>query len=139
MRDALDLLHVDRIDHGIRAIDDPELVRRLADEAVTLNVCLSSNLVHLYPDRSAHPFPALHAAGVPLTVNTDDPGYLGIDLTGEFEAVADLMRWGLDELAGVSHRAVDAAFCGDDQKASLHRTIDHAPTSPSSERSAVGP
>ena len=39
----------------------PELVRRLADEAVTLNVCLSSNLVHLYPDRSAHPFPALHA------------------------------------------------------------------------------
>ena len=86
--------------------------------AVTLNVCLSSNLVHLYPDRSAHPFPALHAAGVPLTVNTDDPGYLGIDLTGEFEAVADLMRWGLDDLAGVSHRAVDAAFCSDEQRTS---------------------
>ena len=53
VRDALDLLCVDRIDHGVRAIDDPELVRRLADESVTLNVCLSSNLVHLYPDRAA--------------------------------------------------------------------------------------
>jgi adenosine deaminase len=124
VRDALELLHVHRIDHGVRAVDDPTLMRRLAEERIALNVCLSSNLVHLYPDAAAHPFPALHAAGVPLTVNTDDPGYLGIDLTGEFTKVAELMSWGLPELAAVSHRAVDASFGPPTRGAELHRTID---------------
>lgn len=111
VRDALDLLHVDRIDHGIRAIDDPALVRRLADEDVALNVCLSSNLVHLYPDLAAHPFRALADAGVPITLNTDDPGYLGIDLTGEFRKAADTAGWGLAELAATTRTAIGAAFC----------------------------
>jgi adenosine deaminase len=127
VRDAVELLGVDRIDHGVRAVDDPELVRGLARAGITLNVCLSSNLVHLYPDAAAHPFPALHAAGVPLTINTDDPGYLGIDLTGEFVKVAELMEWGLADLAAVSHRAVDAAFCPPAAKAALHAMIDAYP------------
>ena len=55
VRDALDLLGVQRIDHGVRAIEDPALVRRLAAEAITLNVCVSSNLVHLFPDLEHHP------------------------------------------------------------------------------------
>lgn len=124
VRDALDLLGVSRIDHGIRAIDDPALTARLAAEGVTLNVCLSSNLVHLYPDLASHPIAALHAAGVPITINTDDPGYLGIDLTGEFIKAASLMQWGREDIAAVTHRAIDAAFCPPPTRQRLHAAVD---------------
>jgi adenosine deaminase len=124
VRDALDLLHVDRIDHGVRAIDDPEIVQRLVDDNVTLNVCISSNLVHLYPDVSSHPFLALHHAGVPVTLNTDDPGYVGVDLTGEFTRAAGAAGWGLADLAGVTRRAIDAAFCPPATAARLHAAVD---------------
>jgi adenosine deaminase len=124
VRDALDLLRVDRIDHGIRAVDDPELVARLAREHVTLNVCLSSNLVHLYPDIASHPFRDLHAAGVPLTINTDDPGYVGVDLADEFVKIAGLMGWGLADLAAVTRRAIEATFSPPATKQALHRRLD---------------
>jgi adenosine deaminase len=124
VRDALDLLHVDRIDHGVRAIDDPAIVQRLVDEQITLNVCISSNLVHLYPDLASHPFLALHRAGVPVTLNTDDPGYVGVDLTGEFLKAAGAAGWGLAELSGVTRRAIDAAFCSPATAARLHAAVD---------------
>lgn len=124
VRDALDLLHVDRLDHGIRAVDDPALVARLAREQVPLNVCLSSNLVHLYADAASHPFRDLHAAGVPLTINTDDPGYIGVDLADEFVSIAALMGWGLSELAGVTRRAIDASFAPPATKLALHGRLD---------------
>jgi adenosine deaminase len=124
VRDALDLLHVDRIDHGVRVIDDPQIVQRLVDDDITLNVCISSNLVHLYPDLSSHPFLALHRAGVPVTLNTDDPGYVGVDLTGEFIKAATAAGWGLAELAGVTRRAIDAAFCPPATAARLRAAVD---------------
>lgn len=124
VRDALDLLHVDRIDHGVRAIDDPEVVQRLVDDDVTLNICLTSNLMRLYPDLVSHPFLALHRAGVPVTLNTDDPGYVGVDLTGEFLKAATAAGWGLAELADVTRRAIDAAFCPPTTAARLHAAVD---------------
>lgn len=123
VRDALDLLHVDRIDHGVRAVDDPDLVRRLVDQDVALNVCVSSNLVHLYPDLASHPIAALLAAGVPITLNTDDPGYLGIDLTGELAKVSAALGWDLDDAAAVTRRAIDAAFCPPATKHRLHALL----------------
>jgi adenosine deaminase len=124
VRDALDLLDVDRIDHGVRAVEDPDLVRRLADEGVTLNVCLSSNLVTLYASLADHPIPRLMAAGVPVTVNTDDPGYLGCSLVGEFAAASDLLGWSLADAAAATRRAIDAAFCGPEKAAALHARVD---------------
>jgi adenosine deaminase len=124
VRDALDLLQVDRIDHGVRAIDDPAVVQRLAADDITLNVCLSSNLMRLYPDLVSHPFLALHQAGVPVTLNTDDPGYLGIDLTGEFVKAASTAGWGLAELAALTRRAIDAAFCPPATAARLRAAVD---------------
>jgi adenosine deaminase len=124
VRDALDLLHVDRIDHGVRAIDDPEIVARLAAEQIALNVCISSNLVHLYPDLASHPFLALHDAGVAVTLNTDDPGYVGIDLTGEFLTAAGAAGWGIDDLADVTRRAIAAAFCPPETAERLHARLD---------------
>jgi adenosine deaminase len=89
-----------------------------------LNVCLSSNLVHLYADAESHPFRDLHAAGVPLTINTDDPGYIGVDLADEFVKIAALMGWGLADLAGVTRRAIDATFATPATKLGLHRRLD---------------
>ncbi len=124
VRDALDLLHVDRIDHGVRAIEDPALVIRLAQIGTALNVCLSSNLIHLYPTEESHPFKRLHEAGVKMTINTDDPGYIGIDLTGECARVAELMGWDLAQLADVTRVAIEASFAPARTKARLHDAVD---------------
>lgn len=124
VRDALDLLHVERIDHGIRAVDDPALVAELVARAVPLNVCLTSNLVHLYPDLAHHPVAALIDAGVHVTINTDDPGYLGIDLTGEFTLAAEHLGWDTTDLARLTRSAIDAAFCDDSTRGRLHALVE---------------
>ncbi|MCW2888173.1 MAG: adenosine deaminase [Streptosporangiaceae bacterium] len=121
--DALDLLHVSRIDHGVRAAEDPELVRRLADERVTLNICLSSNLSLVYPALREHPIGLLHKAGVPVTINTDDPLMLGVTLAGEMDMAAEHLGWDISDLAAATHRAVDAAFCSAEEKNRLHAAV----------------
>jgi adenosine deaminase len=124
VRDALDLLGASRLDHGVRAVDEPELLKRLVDERITLNVCLSSNLVHLYGSLEEHPIAALIGAGVPVTINTDDPGYLGIDLAGEFEKAAEHLGWALEDAAAITRTAIDASFCTPEEAAALHRRLD---------------
>jgi adenosine deaminase len=122
--DALDLLHVDRIDHGVRAAEDPALVARLADAGVPLDVCLTSNLTILYSTFEEHPIGALLAAGVPITLNTDDPAYLGVDLTGEFALAATELGWSLADAAMRVRTAIDSAFCEPDCALALHRSLD---------------
>ena len=76
VRDAIDLLGAERIDHGIRVMEDPELVRRLADEQVPLTVCPISNvLLKAVPSIEEHPLPAMLEAGLLVSVNSDDPAY----------------------------------------------------------------
>jgi adenosine deaminase len=83
--DALDLFAARRIGHGIRAVESPELVERLAREKITLEVCLTSNLqTGNALSYAEHPFVRLRAAGVPVTINTDDPSVSGIDLAHEW-------------------------------------------------------
>ncbi len=124
VRDAIFQLCVDRIDHGTRAVDDADLVQILAGRKIALNVCPTSNLVHLYPDLASHPFPRLFAADVAMTINTDDPGYLDTELVDEFTKVAGLMNWGLPDLAAVTRIAIDASFAPASTKAVLHAAVD---------------
>ncbi|HEX7760190.1 MAG TPA: adenosine deaminase [Caulobacteraceae bacterium] len=87
--EALDLLHVDRIDHGNRALEDAALVTRLAAEAMTLTVCPLSNLkLCVVDDMAHHPLPAMLARGLKATVNSDDPAYFGGYLNANYRAVA---------------------------------------------------
>jgi adenosine deaminase len=91
-----------RIGHGIRAIDDPVLVRHLADRRIPLEICLSSNFATGAACPEDHPVRALFDAGVPVTLNTDDPALFGTTLAREFEIAAE--RYGfsgaeLDEVA----------------------------------------
>jgi len=121
IRGALDALGADRIRHGVRAVEDPELVRELADRGTVLDVCPISN-VRLGVVRSLeeHPLPQLVAAGIRCSISTDDPAIFDTDLTRDYGAAAEL---------GVSPRAayeagLAGALCDDETRARLQRIGD---------------
>jgi adenosine deaminase len=114
---ALDALGADRVQHGVRAIEDDGLVRRLADSAVCLDVCPTSNvLLSVVPDIASHPLPALLDAGVRCSLNADDPLLFGPNLLEEYELCRTEL--GLDDgaLAHVATCSIDASAAPDEQK-----------------------
>lgn len=107
VRGALDALRPDRVAHGVRAVEDPALVARLAHEGVCLDVCPSSNLtLGLYPSMAEHPLPALLAAGVPVTLNADDPLLFGPGLGDEYELVRRELTLDDDALAAIARTSI---------------------------------
>lgn len=124
VRDAIDLLGVERIGHGVRAAEAPELVAELAARRIALEVCPTSNLcLGVYPSMDEHPASELRAAGVPVTINTDDPAFFGVDLATELAGYA--VRCGDVEAALESLRnACEFAFCDAEQKARLRGEVD---------------
>jgi aminodeoxyfutalosine deaminase len=107
VREALDVLGADRVRHGIRAIEDPGLVRELADRGVVLDVCPISNVsTGAVASLSEHPLPALAAAGVRCSISTDDPAMFDTDLTREYEAARTL---GVDARAAYEAGVAGAA------------------------------
>jgi adenosine deaminase len=110
VRGALEL-PVSRIAHGVRAIEDPALVEELARRQVTLEVCPTSNVVlGVFPTYEAHPFPVLRAAGIPLTLGSDDPPYFGASVAGEYAIAHERFGLSEDELVGVTRTAIEASF-----------------------------
>ncbi len=103
VHEALDLLQIDRLDHGNRSLDDPALIRRLADEQMTLTVCPLSNLkLCVVGDMKEHPVDRMLAEGLRVTLNSDDPAYFGGYINDNFRAAAEgrgLTREQLVELA----------------------------------------
>jgi adenosine deaminase len=110
VRGALEL-PVSRIAHGVRAIEDPALVEELARRQVTLEVCPTSNVVlGVFPTYEEHPFPALRAAGIPLTLGSDDPPYFGASVAGEYAIAHERFGLSEDELVDVTRTAIEASF-----------------------------
>jgi adenosine deaminase len=108
---ALDLLGVERVDHGIRSVEDPALLRRLAADAVPLTVCPLSNVrLRCVPVMAEHPLPRLLEAGVRVTVNSDDPAYFGGYVADNYLALAGGLGLGLPVLEGLAEASLDAAF-----------------------------
>lgn len=90
--EALDLLHIDRLDHGNRALEDPLLTARLARSAMTLTVCpLSNHKLCVVDDLARHPIAAMLAKGLRPTINSDDPAYFGGYVAENYRAVASLL------------------------------------------------
>lgn len=88
---AINNLGVERIGHGIRAIEDQQLMKILAKKQIPLEVCVTANLqTKIYPCLKAHPLAALYQAGIPITVNTDDPTFFRTDLNTEFKLLEEL-------------------------------------------------
>jgi aminodeoxyfutalosine deaminase len=105
VRDALEI-GAERIGHGIRAAEDPELMRRLRDEQIPLEVCITSNVkTGATPSLKEHPVRVLFDAGVPITLNTDDPGVFESSLKQEFEIARTVFGFTSEELATVEEQA----------------------------------
>ncbi|MES2888433.1 MAG: adenosine deaminase [Pseudomonadota bacterium] len=118
VRSALDVLHAERIDHGVRSIEDPTLMARLAQEGIALTVCPLSNVkLCVFDSLANHNLPALLAAGLKVTVNSDDPayfgGYINDNFTSLFEALPAL---GPLEAHTLARNSLEASFIADDQR-----------------------
>jgi adenosine deaminase len=103
---VLDALGAQRIQHGVRSVQDPDLVRRLADEGVCLDVCPTSNVqLKVVDSLASHPLPALLDAGVMVSLNADDPLFFGSGVLAEYELARH--TFGLDD-ATLAHIAASS-------------------------------
>jgi adenosine deaminase len=117
---AIDVLGVERIDHGVHSVDDPEVVRRLAVEGIPLTMCPISNVALKVVDRiEDHPLPRLMESGVRVTVNSDDPAYFGGYVGDNYQAVADGLGFGPADLVALARNSIEASFLDDGRKGEL--------------------
>lgn len=121
IRVSLEVLGAERIDHGVRLADDPELLRRVVDAGIALTVCPLSNVLiaRIVPDVAHHPFGALHAAGVTVTINSDDPGMTATTIADDYEHVAAGFGYDLATMVGFAYASIDASWAPDDEKRAL--------------------
>jgi adenosine deaminase len=125
---ALDVLGVERIDHGLPVLDDPGLVRRMAGERIPLTVCPTSNIriANAFPRLEDHVLPRMRAAGLLATVNTDDPALIGLDLGTEYALVADAFGWDWPGMVALALDGVEACWLDDAGKAALRDRVTSA-------------
>ncbi|MGW2020200.1 adenosine deaminase [Streptomyces sp. NPDC001927] len=114
IREALDVLGVERVDHGLRCMEDAELVARLVRERVPLTLCPLSNVrLRAIDVLEDHPLPAMLAAGLVATVNSDDPAYFGGYVGDNFAAVRGALGLGREQLRVLARNSFEAAFLDD--------------------------
>jgi adenosine deaminase len=115
---ALDVLKVHRLDHGNRSMEDPALVARLVEEGMTLTVCPLSNLkLCVVDDMADHPIDAMLAAGLKVTINSDDPAYFGGYVNANYIAAADARGLGREQLVTLARNSFTGSFLSDAEKA----------------------
>jgi adenosine deaminase len=132
VRGALDALGARRIQHGVRAAEEPALVARLADEGITLDVCPRSNVqLGVYPGFDVHPLRRLLEAGVPLSLNADNPLFVGAGVLAEYELARDVFGLSDVALAHIARCSFRASGAPDalkaDALARIDRWLDEAP------------
>ena len=119
VRAALEL-PITRISHGVRAVEDPELVDELEARAIVLECAPTSNVVlGVYPSYEEHPLRRLRDAGVKVTLGSDDPPYFGSSIESEYQVCLERMGFSEDELREVTATAIKAAFCEDELRDAL--------------------
>ncbi len=117
---ALDDLGAVRIDHGVRCMEDPELVKRLREEQVPLTVCPLSNVrLHVFPSLEEHPVKRMLGEGLCVTVNSDDPAYFGGYAADNLLAVRDGLGFTREEFRQVAENSLKASFLGESEKKRL--------------------
>ena len=122
---ALDLLKVERIDHGVRCLEDPALTRRLADEKIALTVCPLSNIkLCVFGKMEQHNLLQLLDAGLVATVNSDDPAYFGGYMNDNFIATFEALPLGLSHAQRLARNSFSAAFLPAAQKQAFLDEVD---------------
>jgi len=119
------LLKVDRVDHGVRSIEDPALVARLADSRVALTVCPLSNIkLRVFDDMKQHTLKQLLAQGVAVTVNSDDPAYFGGYVNANYFATVDALDLSEREVYMILRNGFEASFVSPEEKQALIADLD---------------
>ncbi|GGY84137.1 adenosine deaminase [Streptomyces nitrosporeus] len=117
IREALDVLGVERVDHGLRCMEDPELVARLVADRVPLTLCPLSNVrLRAVGVLEEHPLPAMMDAGLLCTVNSDDPAYFGGYVGDTFHAVHEALGLDREQLRTLARNSFEAAFLDHDEE-----------------------
>lgn len=125
VRAVLADLGVERIGHGVRAIEDLALVDELAERGTVLEVCPGSNIaLGLYPGWRKHPIAELDRRGVRVTVSTDDPPFFHTTMAREFDMLHQAFEWDDGQFARLNRTALDAAFCDADTRARILKTLE---------------
>jgi adenine deaminase len=123
--EAIDVLQVQRIDHGNRAMDDPDLVARIARERIPLTVCpLSNKALQTCPDLTLHPLRQMLEAGLLATVNSDDPSYFGGYINENFIAIQEALGLTEDHIATLARNSFIGSFLRDNDKAAALTRFD---------------
>ena len=125
VREALDILKIERLDHGNRSLEDDALVERLAQESMALTVCPLSNLnLKVVADMKNHPLRRMLDLGLKATVNSDDPAYFGGYINENYFAVAEALDLTEAHLYSLARNSFEASFIGEDQKATYIAKLD---------------
>lgn len=123
--EAIDVLHADRIGHGVAAIHDPAVLDRLIREQVALDVCPSSNVaISLFPSLEAHPVATFWRDGVNMTISSDDPPFFHTSLNDELRHVVRLADLSRDDLAMLQRRAARNSFAAPEVKTAVLSELD---------------
>jgi adenosine deaminase len=126
---ALDVLGVDRVDHGVRCLEDRSLVQRLGADRVPLTVCPFSNVKLRVVNRlKDHPLPAMLEHGLCATVNSDDPAYFGGYVGDNLAGVVSTFKLGAAGAIQLARNSFEASFLDEAVKARYQGEIDHALT-----------
>jgi adenosine deaminase len=120
VRAALDVLGAERIDHGVRSLEDPELVARLSRERVPLTVCPMSNVaLQVVDDLTRHPLPAMIGAGLIVSINSDDPAYFGGYIGDNYRGARDELRLDDATITDIARNSINSSFLDDAKKGAL--------------------
>ena len=121
---SLDVLNVQRIDHGIRAIDDPDLMLRLIETQMPLTICPLSNVkLRVFDNMASHTILDMLDLGVCVTVNSDDPSYFGGYMTENFLALYDSLGLTKDQATRLVKNSIDASFAEESRKKELYNLL----------------
>jgi adenosine deaminase len=124
---ALEILGAERIDHGVRSLEDSDLVARLKRERIPLTVCPMSNVaLRVVDEMSDHPLPSMIEAGLVTCVNSDDPAYFGGYIGDNFRAVRDVFGFDEETLADLARNSIVASFLADEEKRALLDEVEEA-------------
>ncbi|WP_347310563.1 adenosine deaminase [Defluviimonas sp. SAOS-178_SWC] len=127
VRDAIRDLGVERIGHGVRAIEDLALVDEIAEKGIILEVCPGSNVaLGLYADFRAHPIHALRERGVKVTVSTDDPPFFHTTMAREYQMLADAFEWDDGVFDEIARTSAKAAFCDEGTRDKILKKLEKA-------------
>lgn len=121
---ALQTLGAERLGHGVRSIEDPNLIAYLQERQIPLEVCPTSNIcLGVYPAISNHPFPQLYAAGIPITINSDDPPLFNTTLTHEVGLLFDVFNFDIKTVNNILLNGVRHSFLPQEEKSTLEETF----------------